>query len=246
MRLRHIKNSENIIKNSIYFIKNNNLSKTYDSIALFNTNKPISLEIGMGKGQFICNTAIANKDKLYIGLEKYATVCMKAISNYEQIFLNDIENRIKSGLSYTDLYNKLNNDFDNELNLRLCCANADNLLNIFKHQSIDTIYLNFSDPWPKNKDSHRRLTSEKYLQIYDKLLINTGKIEFRTDNLSLFNFSIEKIKKFGYDIEYITNDLNSVEPNRIMTEYEQKFTLKGNKINKLIAIKNKISGGVYD
>lgn len=237
MRLRHIKNSENIIENSIYFIKNSNLDILYDNKSLFNTEKLLCLEIGMGKGQFICNTAKTNKDKLYIGFEKYATVCMKAINNYEKIFLDSIEQNMNTGLNYIDLYKKLIETKDPLLNLKLCCANADNLLDIFKPSSIDTIYLNFSDPWPKNKDSHRRLTSESYLPIYDKLLINNGKIEFRTDNINLFNFSIEKIKKFGYDIIYITNDLHSEEPNRIMTEYEEKFTQKGNKINKLIAVK---------
>ena len=237
MRLRHIKNSETIIENSIYFIKNTDLDILYDSKQLFGIDKPLCLEIGMGKGQFICNTAKTNKDKLYIGFEKYATVCMKAISNYENIFLKDIGFKHNIEYTYNELFNKLNMEQDEQLNLKLCCANADNLLKIFKPLSINTMYLNFSDPWPKNKDSNRRLTSEKYLEIYDKLLIKKGQIEFRTDNIELFNFSIEKIKKFGYDIIYITYDLNNEEPIRIMTEYEEKFSMKGNKINKLIAIK---------
>ena len=237
MRLRHIKNSETIIENSIYFIKNTDLDILYDSKQLFCIDKPLCLEIGMGKGQFICNTAKTNKDKLYIGFEKYATVCMKAITNYQNIFLNDIASKYNKEYTYQELFNKLNIEQNENLNLKLCCANADNLLKIFKPLSINTIYLNFSDPWPKNKDSNRRLTSEKYLEIYDKLLIKKGQIEFRTDNIELFNFSIEKIKKFGYDIIYITYDLNNEEPIRIMTEYEEKFSMKGNKINKLIAIK---------
>lgn len=241
MRLRHIKNSESIIENSIYFIKNKNLEKQYDNKELFGQDKPLCLEIGMGKGQFICNMAKYNKDKLYIGFEKYATVCMKALTNYENIFLQDIKDKLNLDLDFNLLYNKLSNEKQELLNLKLCCANADNLEQIFNKNSIDTIYLNFSDPWPKNKDMQRRLTSEKYLAIYDYLLINNGKLEFRTDNKSLFDFSIEKIKKFGYDIIYITNDLNIEEPKRIKTEYEEKFVAKGNKINKLIAIKNKLN-----
>lgn len=234
MRLRHIKNSETIIENSIYFIKSTDLKETYNNEILFNSNKPLCLEIGMGKGQFICKTAIANNNKLFIGFEKYATVCMKAIKNYENIYLSNLSNKLNLTIPYEELYNKLNNENNNILNLKLCCANADNLLKIFKMNSIDTIYLNFSDPWPKNKDIDKRLTSEKYLDIYKKLLIPNGTIEFRTDNLTLFNYSFEKIKNFGYDIIYLTYDLNKDEPNRIMTEYEEKFVLKGNKIYKLI------------
>lgn len=238
MRLRHIKNSENIIDNSIYFINTNSLDELYDQKLLFKMDKPLCLEIGMGKGQFICNMAKLNKDKLYIGFEKYATVCMKAINNYEKIFLNDIKDKLNIDLNYNQIYKELDNKKNDLFNLKLCCANADNLKEIFKPKSIDTIYLNFSDPWPKNKDSHKRLTSEKYLEIYNVLLNNNGKIEFRTDNINLFNYSVDKINKFGYDIDKLTNDLDKDEPNRIMTEYEEKFRLKGNKINRLIAYKN--------
>ena len=113
---------------------------------------------------------------------------------------------------------------------------AHNINQIFNHE-IDTIYLNFSDPWPKDRHAKRRLTSEVFLDIYDLIFKNSKHIIMKTDNLNLFDYSLESLMDHGYDIIYITNDYNSLSPDNIMTEYEQKFFNKGIKINKLEAIK---------
>ena len=121
-------------------------------------------------------------------------------------------------------------------NLKIVRIDANRLNEIFDKE-IDTIYLNFSDPWPKDRHAKRRLTSEVFLNIYDGIFTNEEKIIMKTDNVALFNYSIESLMNHGYDITYRTNNLNCLSDDNIMTEYETKFYNKGIKINKLIAVK---------
>ena len=119
-----------------------------------------------------------------------------------------------------------------------------NFIGIEKYDSvivraISTIYLNFSDPWPKERHAKRRLTSNIFLDKYSKIFKNNYIIEMKTDNIDLFNYSVESLKNYGYVIEYITNDLHSENIDNIETEYEHKFSSKGIKINKFIAKKVK-------
>ncbi len=163
----------------------------------------------MGKGDFIIGIASSHPDINYIGIEKYDSVMVRAVEKLEGVDLK---------------------------NLKLIKMDTEYIENVFDKE-IDTIYLNFSDPWPKDRHAKRRLTSPVFLNIYDNIFKNTKKIIMKTDNLNLFNYSLDTLTQYGYQITYKTNDLNSLDEDNIMTEYETKFYNKGIKINKLVAIK---------
>ena len=163
----------------------------------------------MGKGDFIINNAIKYPDINFIGIEKFDSVIVRAIQKSNELELN---------------------------NLFLIRLDALNLENIFDKE-VDKIYLNFSDPWPKDRHAKRRLTSPKFLNIYENIFKNDNIIEMKTDNIDLFNYSIESLKENNYNIEYLTNDLHKETVDNIKTEYEEKFSSKGIKINKLVAKK---------
>lgn len=208
MRLKNVKGANEIIIKGKYYLS---CPETYLGRwhEFFHNNNPIYLEIGMGKGDFIINNAINYPNINFIGIEKYDSVMVRAIQKSNELELN---------------------------NLVLIRTDAHNIDQIFNHE-IDTIYLNFSDPWPKERHAKRRLTSEVFLNIYDLIFKNCKHIIMKTDNVQLFEFSLESLTNHGYDIINKTNNLNSLSPDNIMTEYEQKFFNKGIKINKLEAIK---------
>ena len=167
----------------------------------------------MGKGQFIRNMAIKNPDINFIGIEKYESVLMKAIQR------------------------KRNLETEKEIdNLRFLCADARKLAEIFDVCEVDKIFLNFSDPWPKDRHANRRLTSPDFLNIYDTILKKDGVIEFKTDNRGLFEYSLEVIKDSKWKLNYCSFDFHSEKESEgnIMTEYEEKFAGQGNKICKMI------------
>ena len=169
----------------------------------FENNNPVCLEIGMGKGQFILNMALNNPNVNYIGVEKYSSVASVAIKKINEYKPSNLKVLIGDIASIEDLLDK----------------------------KIDTIYLNFSDPWPKDRHAKRRLTSPRFLERYSKIFRDNNKIIMKTDNIDLFNYSVESLKEYGYSIDYLTNDLHSDKDNIITTEYEDKFTNKGIKIN---------------
>ena len=209
MRLKNVKGAKDIINNGKYYIES-----PYNNIKkwkkIFNNNNPIYIEIGMGKGDFIIENALKYPNINFIGIEKFDSVIVRAIQKSNKLELN---------------------------NLKLIRMDAQELEKVFNHE-IDLIYLNFSDPWPKDRHAKRRLTSPIFLNIYDKLFKNKKHIIMKTDNIDLFNYSLETLTENGYNITYKTNDLHSIkEENNIMTEYEKKFVKKGIKINKLEAIK---------
>ena len=209
MRLRNNKNAKNILEESIYVIKNPEEYKGKWN-KLFNNDNPIEIEIGCGKGNFIINNAIKYPEKNFIGIEMYDTVLMYAV--------NKIENYIP--------------------NLRFIRMDARLIEDVFDKE-IDLIYLNFSDPWPKNRNAKRRLTHERFLSRYDNVFKGKKKIFLKTDNTGLFEFSIESLSSYGYKLKNISLDLiNSNIEDNIMTEYEKKFTEKGIKINRLEAYKD--------
>jgi len=117
------------------------------------------------------------------------------------------------------------------------CVDAKNLADIFEKGEVQKIYLNFSDPWPKDRHARRRLTSEEFMAIYDRILEPGGVVEFKTDNKGLFDYSLETIPKAGWEIREYTYDLHhsGMGEGNVMTEYEEKFSSKGNPIYKLIA-----------
>jgi tRNA (guanine-N7-)-methyltransferase len=208
MRLRNVKNANVIIENSPYIVHNPNIYKGKWK-SLFNNTNPIYIEIGMGKGKFIVENAIMYPNINFIGLEKYSSVVAKAIQK----------------ISDKDLPN-----------LKLICMDALNIGDIFDNE-IDTIYLNFSDPWPKDRHAKRRLTSDIFLNLYEKIIEGNYKIIMKTDNYKLYEYS--KIQFINHDYEITTFSFNkdNLPANNIMTEYEEKFLFLGNEIYKIDAFK---------
>ena len=207
MRLRNLKDKDILLENCSY------LEKTPENNIgkwsnIFNNNNSIHLEIGMGKGDFIYNMAKIYPDINFIGLEKYTGVLARAIKKYPHSLPN----------------------------LKIINTDALNLNNIF-NKEIDTIYLNFSDPWPKKRQAKRRLTSDVFLKIYDSIFKNTKKIIMKTDNLNLFASSLISLSNYGYIFKDINFDLTSSDIPNIKTEYETKFIKEGIKINYLVAEK---------
>ena len=188
------------IKNDLELVKN---SKYYFKNLPKNKNLNF-LDIGMGKGDFIINMALNNPCINFYGLDKFPTVIYKAI-------------------------NKLNR-FDKILpNINFLAIDIKEIFNYFPNKFFSKIFLNFSDPWPKKRHAIRRLTFNKYLDIYKRLLVNNGTIEFKTDNEQLYNFTLETIKQRNdIKLNICTKDLyKSNKPNNILTEYERKFIKLG-------------------
>lgn len=175
----------------------------------FNNDNKICLEIGMGKGQFILNMALENPETNYIGVEKFSSVASVAIKKINQYKPN---------------------------NLKILVGDIVNLVDTLEGK-IDTIYLNFSDPWPKDRHAKRRLTSINYLQVYDKLFKGDKHIIQKTDNDDLFQFSLEQYKEYGYEIKRISYDLHSEDIKNVCTEYEERFSNMGVKIKYVEVIK---------
>ncbi len=175
----------------------------------FNNDNKICLEIGMGKGQFILNMALENPETNYIGVEKFSSVASVAIKKINQYKPN---------------------------NLKILVGDIANLVDTLEGK-IDTIYLNFSDPWPKDRHAKRRLTSINYLQVYDKLFKGDKHIIQKTDNDDLFQFSLEQYKEYGYEIKRISYDLHNEDIKNVCTEYEERFSNMGVKIKYVEVIK---------
>lgn len=207
MRLRNIKNAQDIISKSKYVVLN---PKEYRGKMqqLFKNNNKIEVEIGMGKGDFIINKARLNPNINFIGIEKYASVLVKAVKKLENVELN---------------------------NLKIMNIDADTIDEVFASE-IDQIYLNFSDPWPKKKHANRRLTSPLFLDKYDKIFKNDKVIEMKTDNRNLFEYSLVTLSQKKYLFEEIKLDLyTNLNEDNIQTEYEKKFVSLGLPIYKLKA-----------
>ena len=211
MRLRNIKGSKEVIAASPYIVQNPEDYKGKWS-ELFHNNHPLHIEIGMGKGQFIHTLASENPNINYIGIEMYSSVLYRALEKQTA---------------------------EEKPNLYFLRFDAKYLADIFAEHEVDRIYLNFSDPWPKDRHARRRLTSSEFLARYDLFLAPDGRIEFKTDNQDLFTFSLEEIESSDkWHLDASTRDLHhdaAMNEGNIMTEYEEKFSAVGNPICKLIA-----------
>lgn len=214
MRLRNITGSREIISDSSYVIHNPEQYKG-SMKKLFENDNPLHIEIGMGKGRFIMELAALHPEINYIGIEKYSSVLLRAIQKMEQ----------------------------NELpNLKFIRMDAEDIVEVFDKGEVDKIYLNFSDPWPKDRHAKRRLPSKEFLARYDVILKKEGKLEFKTDNKDLFDFALEQLPLAGWEAEKVTFDLHHDEEmsqGNIMTEYEKKFSALGNPICKYIIYRKK-------
>lgn len=212
MRLRNVPGArETIIENQFSIQEPEQKKGKWAEV--FGNDHPIHIEVGMGKGQFIIEMAKRNPEVNYIGIEKYSSVLVRAVEKLE--------------------------DFEQD-NLRLIRMDAENIEEVFDKDEVDRIYLNFSDPWPKDRHAKRRLTSTRFLERYDNILTPEGRVMFKTDNKDLFDFSLEQVEEAGWILENHTYDLHHSEYNEgnVMTEYEEKFSAKGNPICRLVAYRH--------
>ena len=208
MRLKHVKGAEEYVLDTP-FVENEPEQYRGRWAAVFENDAPIHIEIGMGKGQFITALAQNNPQINYVGIEKFSSVLVRAIQKQELLQLP---------------------------NLRLIRMDAEDIEQVFAPGEVDRIYLNFSDPWPKDRHAKRRLTSARFIARYRNIARPQAAVEFKTDNRPLFDFSVESAAQAGCETLYLTYDLHrSPEAaDNIMTEYEEKFAAKGNPIGKLI------------
>ena len=176
----------------------------------FGNNRPIRIEIGMGKGKFIHELAEKNPKVNYIGIEKYSSVLLRALQKMEAFPVP---------------------------NLLFIRMDAENITEVFDTGEVERIYLNFSDPWPKDRHAKRRLPSAEFLKRYDRILEKDGVLEFKTDNKGLFDFALEEVPAAGWEALKISFDLHRDEEmgrDNVMTEYEEKFSALGNPIYKYV------------
>ena len=212
MRLRNVRGAREEMLVNPYVIQEPQQYKGHVAVQIFGNNNPIFIEVGMGKGQFITSLAALHPEINYIGIEKYSSVLIRAIEKQEDLQLP---------------------------NLKFLRFDAEYLPDIFAPGEIAHIYLNFSDPWPKDRHAKRRLTSTRFLERYNNILTPEGRVMFKTDNKDLFDFSLEQVEEAGWILENHTYDLHHSEYNEgnVMTEYEERFSAKGNPIHKLIAVR---------
>ena len=208
MRLRNIPGAREAMETSPYVIQDPTEEFKGHWHDFFENNNPIRIEIGMGKGNFITTLATENPDINYIGIEKYSSVLFKALEKRDPALKNLIFLRME----------------------------AENITDIFASGEVDRIYLNFSDPWPKDRHAKRRLTSPAFLECYSQFLVPGHTIEFKTDNPDLFAFSLESVEESGWKLLLVTDDLHHspYTEGNVMTEYEKKFSEQGVPIHKMI------------
>ena len=210
MRLRNIPGANEAVAASPYCIQNA-AEHRGQWHAFFENDHPIHIEIGMGKGKFLMDLAALHPEINYIGIERYTSVLLRAVQKMDTLQLP---------------------------NVHFLCEDAAKLPEIFAPEEVDRIYLNFSDPWPKERHAKRRLTSRQFFERYDKILAGNGVVEFKTDNDDLFAFSMEEVAEAGWTLDAHTFDLHHdpvLNEGNVMTEYEEKFSSLGHPIHKLIA-----------
>lgn len=210
MRLRNIRGSREKIGESEFVIQNPESMKGRWAEEVFGNTSEIHLEIGMGKGKFITTLAEMNSNINYIGIEKYSSVLIRAIEKQEKLELS---------------------------NLKFLRFDAEYICDIFAPEEVDRIYLNFSDPWPKDRHAKRRLPSRQFLAKYERVLKKGCTVEFKTDNMTLFDFALEEYKQAGWELVAKSFNLHEDEElmkGNVMTEYEERFSKEGNPIYKLI------------
>lgn len=214
MRLRNVQGAEQRILEHPYTIQTDGArGEDYRGLwnqNFFHNNHPIHIEIGMGKGKFIFEMAKNHPEINYIGVEKYSSVLVRALDKRDAL------------------------ETDNLLFLRM---DAVHITNFFAPEEVSKIYLNFSDPWPKDRHAKRRLTSIEHLRLYEQILKTGGYLQLKTDNRPLFDFSLEQLDEADWTKEEVDYNLhgNGPAPNNVMTEYEEKFYHLGTPICRLLA-----------
>ncbi|MCR5432457.1 MAG: tRNA (guanosine(46)-N7)-methyltransferase TrmB [Lachnospiraceae bacterium] len=208
MRLKNVPRAAEAIEKSKYAVKEPERFKGRWS-EFFGNGNPIHVELGMGKGRFVMDMARLNPQINFIGIERQKSVLVRAVDKMEEEPL---------------------------VNVALVLYEGDDIEEILGEHEIDKIYLNFSDPWPKDRHAKRRLTSDRFFPRYDHVLKKEGTIEQKTDNKGLFEYSLESAVKCGWKILFETDDLHGspFSKGNVMTEYEESFSANGNKICKAI------------
>lgn len=215
MRLRNIPGAKDAITESSHVVQTPTECKSKVGRAV-SEEQPIHIEVGMGKGRFLMDMAGLHPDINYVGIEMYDSVLLRALQKREKLETEGI---------HLD-------------NLKFMCMDARLLPEVFDKGEVERIYLNFSDPWPKARHAKRRLTSREFLARYNEILAPEGRVEFKTDNRDLFEFSLEEVEAAGWKLMAHTFDLHhedAMMEGNVMTEYEEKFSSMGNPICKLVA-----------
>ncbi|MBP1585457.1 MAG: tRNA (guanosine(46)-N7)-methyltransferase TrmB [Lachnospiraceae bacterium] len=211
MRLKNVPGCRERIAESEYVVPEEELTARAGSWkSSFERPGELHIEIGMGKGRFIHEMAMLHPDINYIGIEKYSAVLLRAVQKMEE---------------------------EPKENLKFIRMDAEIIADVFGPGEVDRIYLNFSDPWPKDRHAKRRLPSREFLARYDRILRADGRIEFKTDNRVLFDWAVEQLPESGWKADLITYDLHADDElvnDNVMTEYEEKFSSMGNPICKYI------------
>ena len=207
MRLRNIPGADEAIADSPHCIQEPMAEKGRWHL-IFGNDHPVHIEIGMGKGQFIMQLAKEHPDINYIGIERYSSVLLRALQKME---------------------------IEPLPNIRFLCMDASIITEVFDEEEVAKIYLNFSDPWPKERHAKRRLTHGNFLKLYRQVLKMGGQIHFKTDNAPLFAWSVEEIPQFGFELSEVTRDLHANGQRGVMTDYEAKFYAEGKNINRCVA-----------
>lgn len=209
MRLRNISGAREAVEESAYVMKEPERCKGHWR-ELFGNDHALHIEVGMGKGKFLHTMALLHPEINYVGIEMYSSVLLRALQKMEE---------------------------DPLPNLKFLCIDARTLEAFFEVGEVDHIYLNFSDPWPKDRHAKRRLPSRQFLERFGRILKKDGRLSFKTDNRALFDFAVEELAPAGWEAEAITYDLHH-DPvlceGNVMTEYEERFSKKGNPICKYI------------
>lgn len=209
MRLRNIKGSRENIQASKYVVQEYREQKGKWR-ELFGNDHPIHIEIGMGKGRFLMDMATLHPEINYVGIEKYSSVLLRGIQKQEELQLP---------------------------NVMFIRMEAEYITEVFAKDEVDRIYLNFSDPWPKDRHAKRRLESREFLKRYSEILVPEGVVEFKTDNMDLFEFALEEVEPAGWKLRQWTKDLHhdpKMNAGNVMTEYEERFSSVGNPICKYV------------
>lgn len=209
MRLRNIKGSRENIQASKYVVQEYREQKGKWR-ELFGNDHPIHIEIGMGKGRFLMDMATLHPEINYVGIEKYSSVLLRGIQKQEELQLP---------------------------NVMFIRMEAEYITEVFAKDEVDRIYLNFSDPWPKDRHAKRRLESREFLKRYNEILVPEGVVEFKTDNMDLFEFALEEVEPAGWKLRQWTKDLHhdpKMNAGTVMTEYEERFSSVGNPICKYV------------
>lgn len=212
MRLRKVKGAAETIEANPNIVVPNAQELKGNWQSIFEKNQPLYIEVGMGKGQFIIGMAQKNPDMNFIGIEKFDSVMVRALEKVQEA--GDLPN------------------------LKLVKIDAEQLTEIFEEDEVAGVYLNFSDPWPKPRHAKRRLTHENFLKLYETIMVKEGVIRFKTDNRLLFEYSLSSVSEYGMTLKDVALDLHKREDLdwNVMTEYEQKFSAKGQPIYRLEAV----------